>query len=333
MKKTLLITGAAGFIGFSLAKKLKSNFSLILIDNFNDYYDVELKKSRARILKNFGLQIINIDICNKKKLNNIFEKNNISYIVHLAAQAGVRYSLEDPNIYVKSNILGTFNILECIRKRKIEHLLIASTSSVYGNRKKFFFNEFDKADEQVSLYAATKKSCEVLSHSYSQLYKINTTVFRFFTVYGPWGRPDMALFKFTKSIINNQKIDLYNYGKNTRDFTYIDDLIKAISLLIKKKPSKQHKIKNDSISKVAPYRIVNIGNKKAVSVNSLISTLEKVIGKKSIKNLVPSQKGDVIHTLANTKLLKALTNFEPNTDLKNGITEFYKWYIEYFQKK
>ena len=333
MKKTLLITGAAGFIGFSLAKKLKSKFSLILIDNFNDYYDVELKKSRAKILKNFGLQVKNIDICNKKKLTNIFKKNRINYIVHLAAQAGVRYSIEEPDIYIKSNILGTFNILECIKNKNIEHLLIASTSSIYGNRKKNSFKESDKADEQVSLYAATKKSCEVLSHSYSQLYKINTTVFRFFTVYGPWGRPDMALFKFTQAILSNKKIDVYNYGKNTRDFTYIDDLIKAISLLVKKIPSNPNKIKNDSISKVAPYRVVNIGNKKAVSVDLLISTLEKVIGKKSIKNLISSQRGDVVHTLANTKLLKSLINFEPNTDLKSGVKKFYEWYLEYFNIK
>tara|TARA_X000000950_G_scaffold277917_1_gene368036 strand:- start:1507 stop:2517 length:1011 start_codon:yes stop_codon:yes gene_type:complete len=333
LKKTLLITGAAGFIGFSLAKKLKSKFSLILIDNFNDYYDVELKKSRAKILKNFGLQVKNIDICNKKKLTNIFKKNRINYIVHLAAQAGVRYSIEEPDIYIKSNILGTFNILECIKNKNIEHLLIASTSSIYGNRKKNSFKESDKADEQVSLYAATKKSCEVLSHSYSQLYKINTTVFRFFTVYGPWGRPDMALFKFTQAILSNKKIDVYNYGKNTRDFTYIDDLIKAISLLVKKIPSNPNKIKNDSISKVAPYRVVNIGNKKAVSVDLLISTLEKVIGKKSIKNLISSQRGDVVHTLANTKLLKSLINFEPNTDLKSGVKKFYEWYLEYFNIK
>ncbi len=245
----------------------------------------------------------------------------------------MRYSIEEPDIYIKSNILGTFNILECIKNKNIEHLLIASTSSIYGNRKKNSFKESDKADEQVSLYAATKKSCEVLSHSYSQLYKINTTVFRFFTVYGPWGRPDMALFKFTQAILSNKKIDVYNYGKNTRDFTYIDDLIKAISLLVKKIPSNPNKIKNDSISKVAPYRVVNIGNKKAVSVDLLISTLEKVIGKKSIKNLISSQRGDVVHTLANTKLLKSLINFEPNTDLKSGVKKFYEWYLEYFNIK
>ena len=268
-------------------------------------------------------------------LNKICLKFKPKIIIHLAAQAGVRYSFQNPEAYVKSNLLGFFNILEIARKLSISHLLLASTSSVYGSNLLTPFNEKDKADLQLSFYAATKKSNESMSHAYSYNYKIPTTVLRFFTVYGPWGRPDMALFKFTKSILSDEPIDIYNFGKMKRDFTYIDDLVKSISLLIDKAPKELRKrktlYKNDSISNVAPWRIVNIGNSKPVDLIKYVETLEKTLGKKSKKNYMKMQMGDVKETFSNTDLLKELTGFRPNKLLSEGIKEFVKWYLTYFK--
>ncbi|MDC6475461.1 NAD-dependent epimerase/dehydratase family protein, partial [bacterium] len=266
--KKILITGSSGFIGFSLALNLlKKGHKILGYDSINDYYDVNLKFSRNRILKKFkNFNFIKGELENQKKLN----KNVLSFkpeiIIHLAAQAGVRYSLDVPRKYISSNIIGTFNIIEIAHKIKVKHLLIASSSSVYGANKQSAFKETDKTDTQLSIYAATKKSTESIAHSYSSLWKIPITMLRFFTVYGPWGRPDMAYFKFTKAIIKNKKIDVYNGGEMYRDFTYIDDVTKSIELLINKIPSQNKKsnYKNDSLSNVAPFRIINIGNQKKV---------------------------------------------------------------------
>ena len=264
--KKILITGSSGFIGFSLTLNLlKKGYKILGYDSINDYYDVKLKLSRNRILNEFkNFSFIKGELEDQKKLNKNVLKFKPQIIIHLAAQAGVRYSLDVPRKYLSTNIIGTFNIIEIAHKTKVKHLLIASSSSVYGANKQSAFKENDKTDNQLSIYAATKKSTESIAHSYSSLWKIPITILRFFTVYGPWGRPDMAYFKFTKAIIDNKKIDIYNKGQMYRDFTYIDDVTKSIELLINKIPSNNNKRKytNDSLSNVAPFRIINIGNQK-----------------------------------------------------------------------
>ena len=253
----------------------------------------------------------------------------------MAAQAGVRYSIEKPRVYLDSNITGTYNIIELAKRVNIKHLLIASSSSVYGANKTLPFKEIDKTETQLSIYAATKKSTESIAHAYSNLWKVPITMLRLFTVYGPWGRPDMALFKFTKGIINKKKIDIYNHGKMYRDFTYIDDVIEGIDALIKRAPNMKQfgKIKNDSLSPVAPYRILNIGNTKKIYLLQFINTLEKELGLKAIKNFMPIQKGDVKTTLSNTSLLKKITGYNPRTNYNVGIKNFLKWYQNYYKKK
>jgi len=277
--KKILITGTSGFIGFSLALNLlKKGHKILGYDSINNYYDVNLKLSRNKILKKFkNFSFIKGELEDQKKLNKNVLKFKPQIIIHLAAQAGVRYSLDVPRKYLSSNIIGTFNIIEIAHKIKVKHLLMASSSSVYGANKKSIFKETDKTDTQLSIYAATKKSAESIAHSYSSLWKIPITMLRFFTVYGPWGRPDMAYFKFTKAIIKNKKIDVYNKGEMYRDFTYIDDVTKSIELLINKIPSqnKKKQYKNDSLSNVAPFRIINIGNRKKVYLKNFISALEK----------------------------------------------------------
>ena len=334
MKTKLFITGSSGFIGFHVAKRyLDKGFKVYGFDSMNNYYDVKLKKSRLNILKkykNFSFTKGNLE--NQKKLNSSINKFKPSIIIHLAAQAGVRYSIENPKIYLNSNFIGTFNVIECAKKLKIKHLIIGSSSSVYGANKKFPFQEIDKTDSQISFYAATKKSTESIAHSYSSLWKIPITVLRFFTVYGPWGRPDMAYFKFTKNILRGKKIDVYNKGKMYRDYTYIDDIVDGIVKLTNKIPklNSSKKYKNDSISHIAPIRTLNIGNTKKVLLSDFISAIEKILNKKAVKRFLPMQKGDVYSTLSDSSLLRRITGYNPKTKYKDGIKKFLNWYLDYY---
>ena len=334
MKTKLFITGSSGFIGFHVAKRyLDKGFKVYGFDSMNNYYDVKLKRSRLNILKkykNFSFTKGNLE--NQKKLNSSINKFKPSIIIHLAAQAGVRYSIKNPKIYLNSNIVGTFNVIECAKKSKIKHLIIGSSSSVYGANKKFPFQEFDKTDKQISFYAATKKSAESIAHSYSSLWKIPITILRFFTVYGPWGRPDMAYFKFTKNILSGKKIDVYNKGKMYRDYTYIDDIVDGIVKLTNKIPklNSSKKYKNDSISHVAPIRTLNIGNTKKVLLSDFISAIEKSLNKKAVKRFLPMQKGDVYSTLSDSSLLRRITGYNPKTKYKDGIKKFLNWYLDYY---
>ncbi len=336
MTETILVTGSAGFIGFHLCELLlKQKYFVVGIDSLTDYYDQNLKLDRLKILCKYKKFVdVRLDITNFEKLFKVFEKYNPKCVIHLAAQAGVRYSIENPRSYLNSNINGTFNLLELIKIKKIKHTLIASTSSVYGSNIEMPFLENQKTDHQISFYAATKKSCEILSHSYSHIYNLPITNFRFFTVYGPWGRPDMALFKFVKAIHEKKTIDVYNYGEMKRDFTYISDLVEAISLLIKCIPEKGKKISQyDSLSPVAPWRVINIGNSKVKSLSDFIKEIETNLGCTALKNYLPMQKGDVKETFANNHLLYSLTGFKPKIDIKKGIKEFCDWYCDYFINK
>ena len=330
------ITGTSGFIGFHLAKLFLFNkWKVIGLDAMTDYYDVNLKEDRLNLLlENSNFYSYKGLIQDPKLLDEICSRYKPKVIIHLAAQAGVRYSIENPISYVETNLIGTFHILEIARKYKPEHLLMASTSSVYGNNKEMPLHENQKCDAPLSFYAATKKSNEAMAHSYSHLYNIPTTIFRFFTVYGPWGRPDMALFKFTKNILTNKPIEVYNKGNMIRDFTYICDLVKSIFLLTHKIPllvnKREKTIKNDSISDVAPFRIVNIGNSQPINLLDCIEALEKILGKTAEKNFLSMQDGDVYKTHSNVDLLEVITGFRPKTTLVTGITEFVKWYRSYY---
>ncbi len=331
----ILITGSAGFIGFHVAKKLlEKGVKIYGIDSINDYYDVSLKKSRLRILKKYkSFSFSRIKLENEKKLLNCVIKFKPQIIIHLAAQAGVRYSIKNPEIYVKSNILGTFNILKVANKIKIKHLLIGSSSSVYGANKKFPFQEIDKTDHQLSFYAATKKSTESLAHAISSLWKLPITMLRFFTVYGPYGRPDMAYYSFTKKILAGKTIEVFNKGKMYRDYTYIDDIVDGILKLLNKAPSlnSKKKYKNDSLSPVAPFRVLNIGNTKKIYLLDFINTLKKELNKKIKTKYLPMQKGDVRSTLSDSSLLKRITGYNPKTSYKEGIKKFLKWYLDYYK--
>ena len=331
----IIITGSSGFIGFHLCRKLLENgIKVHGIDSMNNYYDVNLKKARLKILKKYkNFSFTKIKLENQTKLNQTFFKFRPKIVVHLAAQAGVRYSIKKPRVYLDSNITGTYNIIEISKKTKVKHLVMASSSSVYGANKKIPFKEVDKTDTQLSIYAATKKSNESMAHSYSNIWKIPITMLRFFTVYGPWGRPDMALFKFTKGILKNKKIDIYNNGKMYRDFTFIDDIVNGIQSTIKKIPNKNQlgKFKNDSLSRTAPFRILNIGNTKKVYLMDFIKQIERELGKKARKNFMPLQKGDVTQTLSNTNLLKQITGYNPKTNYKEGIKKFINWYVKYYR--
>ena len=301
----------------------------------NDYYDVKLKKDRLeKLLRNSNFHNYQGLIQDKSLLDRIYSNHQPKYVIHLAAQAGVRFSIVNPLSYVESNLIGTFHILEMARKFKTKHLLMASTSSVYGSNQALPFDENQKSDTPLSFYAATKKSNEAMAHSYSHLYNIPTTMFRFFTVYGPWGRPDMALFKFTRNILSEIPIDIYNHGKMKRDFTYINDLVKAIYLLISKIPdninNRSIAVPNDSLSKVAPFRIVNIGNSIPVNLIDFINQLEKILGKKAKRNFLSIQNGEVKETHSNINLLYELTGYRPKTALSDGILEFVKWYKSYY---
>jgi UDP-glucuronate 4-epimerase len=336
LKHKILVTGSAGFIGFHLANLLISQgHDVIGVDGFTDYYDVSLKKRRHALLlqnPNFREEIVRLE--DKEKLSRVFGSFKPSIVVHLAAQAGVRYSLEYPQSYIDSNVQGSFNIIELAKEFKIEHLLMASTSSIYGGNEVMPFSELHTADAQLTIYAATKKAMESIAHSYAHLWHLPTTVFRFFTVYGPWGRPDLALFKFVSAILEDRPIDVYNHGKMKRDFTYVADLVKAISLLIDIPPGSPgatvDKIPGDSISSVAPYRVVNIGNSDMVELNQFIKAIENALGKKAIKNMMGMQKGDVEATWADCSLLEKLTGYTPNTDYRDGISAFVNWYRAFY---
>ena len=330
----IIVTGSSGFIGFHVSKKLlESGNKVHGVDSMNNYYDVNLKKARLNILKkykNFSFSKTKIE--NKKNLDLAFKKFKPVVVIHLAAQAGVRYSIEKPRVYLDSNITGTYNIIEISKTLNVKHLIMASSSSVYGANKKIPFKEIDKTETQMSIYAATKKSNESMAHAYSNIWKVPITMVRFFTVYGPWGRPDMALFKFTKGILNNKKIDIYNNGKMFRDFTYIDDIVSGINLLIRKVPNRNQlgKYKDDSLSPIAPFRVLNIGNTKKVYLLDFIKEIEKVLGKKAKRNYMPLQKGDVKQTLSNTNLLRRITKYNPKTNFKTGIRKFLDWYLNYY---
>ena len=334
MKPKIFISGSSGFIGFHVAKKfLENGIKVHGFDSMNNYYDVSLKKSRLKILnkyKNFSFTRGNLE--NHKILSRSIIKFRPKIIIHLAAQAGVRFSIKNPESYLNSNILGTFNILKVAHSINVRHLIIGSSSSVYGANKKIPFKEIDKADHQVSFYAATKKSTEALAHAYSSLWKLPITMLRFFTVYGPFGRPDMAYFKFTKKILKGQKIDIYNKGKMYRDYTYVDDIVDGIFKILNKIPkiNSKRKIKNDSLSPVAPFRILNIGNTKKIYLLDFINTLEKILNKKIKRNYLPMQKGDVHSTLSDSSLLKRLTGYNPKTNYKIGIKNFLDWYLNYY---
>jgi len=329
----VFITGTAGFIGFHLAKLLlKEGFKVHGYDSINDYYDVNLKHARQNILlkdKNFSTTKGLLE--DNNKLTDVVDKFQPDIIIHLAAQAGVRYSLENPRAYINSNIIGTFNVMELAKKHKVKHLLMSSSSSVYGANTKMPFTETEKADTQLTIYAATKKSNESMAHSYSHLWKIPTTMFRFFTVYGPWGRPDMVYFKFVSSILKNKAIDIYNNGEMYRDFTYVDDLVSGIKLLVDCIPNNKIS-ENDNLSPVAPFRIVNIGNSEKIKLIDFIDAIEETLNKKAIRNYMPMQTGDVTETWADASLLQKLTNYKPKTNYKDGINNFVKWYIEYYEK-
>ena len=335
MKTKIYITGAAGFIGFHASKKfLDKGFNVHGFDSINNYYDVNLKKSRLSILnkyKNFSFTKGLLE--NQKLLNLSVTKFKPSIIIHLAAQAGVRYSIDNPDVYLNTNILGTFNVIKIANIIGVKHLIIGSSSSVYGANNKIPFQEIDKTDHQVSFYAATKKSTESLAHSYSSLWKLPITMLRFFTVYGPFGRPDMAYYKFTKKILEGKKIDIYNKGKMYRDYTYVDDIVDGIYKLINKIPAlnSKKKFKNDSLSPVAPFRILNIGNTKKILLLDFINTLEKELNIKIKKNYLPMQKGDVYSTLSDSSLLKRITGYNPKTNYKVGIRKFLNWYLSYYK--
>ncbi|HYF69244.1 MAG TPA: NAD-dependent epimerase [Ohtaekwangia sp.] len=336
--QSVLVTGAAGFIGFHLCRKLCTlGYQVIGIDNLNDYYDVKVKLSRLDVLKQSdAFQFFKLDLTDKANLDALFAKFKFSYVVNLAAQAGVRYSIENPYAYLNSNIAGFLNILEACRNNKTEHLVYASSSSVYGANKQMPFSVHDNIDHPLSLYAASKKSNELMAHTYSSLFNLPTTGLRFFTVYGPYGRPDMALFIFTKAILEGKPFDVYNHGKMRRDFTYVDDIIESISRLIPKvaKPDENwNGHKPDPATSFAPYRIFNIGNNNPVELNRFIEIIEEKLGRKAMKNLLPIQDGDVPESFADVQDLIREVDFKPATPIEVGIGNFIDWYLQYYNIK
>jgi UDP-glucuronate 4-epimerase len=331
-----LVTGAAGFIGFHVALKLaKIGHEVVGLDNLNDYYEVSLKKSRLEVLSEYSnFSFEKIDLADRLAISNLFSKNVFERVIHLGAQAGVRYSLENPMAYIDSNLIGYINILEGCRHNKVKHLLYASSSSVYGLNKKIPFSIEDRVDHPVSLYAATKKSNELMSHTYSHLYGLPTTGLRFFTVYGPWGRPDMALYKFTKSIIAGLPIDVYNNGDMLRDFTFVDDIVESIFRLqsLIPKACTQWSVETGSAGlSNAPYAVYNLGNSNPIKLSEYIDELEIALNKKAIRKLLPLQMGDVINTYADTSELVKAIDFKPNTPVADGIKKFVSWYKEYYK--
>ena len=334
-RRTVLVTGAAGFIGFHLSEiLLQDGFRVVGYDALTDYYDPALKQARLNILKQHSAFRFEQGMLeDMDRLQTLTRDERPDVIVHLAAQAGVRYSLENPRAYIESNVVGTFNVMECARELGVDHLLMASTSSVYGANTQMPYAETHKADLPMTIYAATKKAGEAMGHSYAHLYDLPTTMFRFFTVYGPWGRPDMALFKFTKGIIEGTPIDIYNHGDMFRDFTYIGDLARGIRLLIDTPPVRPADgvvPEGDSLSPVAPFRVVNIGNAEPVALSDFIAAIEAATGKAAVQNLMDIQPGDVPATWADAGLLLKLTGFQPGTGIKDGVQAYVDWYRSYY---
>lgn len=334
----ILITGCAGFIGFHLTRKaILLGYQVAGVDNLNDYYDVSLKKTRLQLLNGLpGFTFRQLDLADQQGVARLFRENAYTCVINLAAQAGVRYSLINPHAYLESNMLGFLNILEGCRHQKTGHLIYASSSSVYGANKKMPFSVHDNVDHPLSLYAASKKSNELMAHTYSSLYDLPTTGLRFFTVYGPFGRPDMALFIFTKAILENKPIDVYNHGKMKRDFTYIDDIVESVARLIPKipKPNPEWSGMNpDPSSSFAPYRLYNIGNNNPIELSRFIEIIEEKLGKKADKKFLPLQDGDVPENYANVDDLMREIDFKPSTPVETGIGKFIDWYLEYYQVK
>ncbi len=335
MSQKVLVTGAAGFIGFHLSKRLlKEGYRVTGLDNLNDYYDVTLKRSRLAILENIPeFSYEKIDLADKKNIDRLFQSEKFDHVVNLAAQAGVRYSLKNPYAYIDSNITGFLNILEACRFNPVKHLIFASSSSVYGANTRMPFSIHHNVDHPISLYAASKKSNELMAHTYASLYKIPVTGLRFFTVYGPWGRPDMALFLFTRAILEGKPIDVYNHGKMKRDFTYVDDIVEGIVRLIPHIPGPDPSWSGDRpdpSSSFAPYRIYNIGNNRPVELMTFIETIEKHLGKMAEKNFMDIQQGDVPATYADVDDLMKDVGFSPGTSIDYGIGKFVEWYREYY---
>ena len=321
----ILVTGAAGFVGFHLCRRLLSDgLAITGIDNMNDYYDPALKQARLAMLREFpGFSFHQLDLADREGMRQLFAETQPEIVVHLAAQAGVRYSVENPHVYIESNVVGFLNILEGCRHHKVKHLVYASSSSVYGLNTKMPFSVEDHADHPASLYGATKKANELMAHSYSHLYGIPTTGLRFFTVYGPWGRPDMAYFSFTKAILAGNPISLFNHGKMKRDFTYVDDIIEGVVRVMRHVPQ-------GTAEGAPPYRIYNIGNENPVELERFVQILEEHLGKKAVVNYLPMQAGDVVATYADVQDLMRDTGFHPSTSLEDGLRHFAKWYGEYY---
>ena len=332
----ILVTGAAGFIGFHASKRLlDSRYDVIGLDNLNNYYDINLKNDRLKILQEYdGFTFHKIDLKDQGEVESLFKKESPQRVIHLAAQAGVRYSIENPHAYIQSNIVGTFNILEECRRNQVEHLVYASSSSVYGLNTKYPFSVHDKSSHPVSLYGATKISNELMAHSYSHLYKLPTTGLRFFTVYAPWGRPEIAYFLFTKSILASESIDLYNQGNMIRDFTYIEDIVEGVCRIIKKIPDPNPNWSGsdpDPASSTAPYRLYNIGSNRPTPLMDYVKEIEKNLGVKAKLNLMPMQGGDVKKSHADVDNLVKDFEYSPKWNIQNGIKSFIQWYIDYYK--
>lgn len=332
----ILVTGAAGFIGFTTAKYLLDRGDEVIgLDNVNDYYDVNLKEARLAMLEGReGFSFLRLDLADRAAIERVFAENAIDRVVHLAAQAGVRYSIENPHAYIESNIVGTLHILEGCRHHGVEHLVYASSSSVYGANTTMPFSIHDNVDHPLALYGATKKSNELMAHTYSNLYGLPTTGLRFFTVYGPWGRPDMALFMFTKSIIEGKAIDVFNFGKHKRDFTYVDDIVEGVVRTMDNVATANpdwDPAKPDPGTSMAPYRIYNIGNNQPVELMDYIACIEEAVGKKAEMNLLPLQPGDVPDTYADVSDLIADVSYKPETPVKVGVANFVEWYLEHYK--
>ncbi|MGZ6248537.1 MAG: NAD-dependent epimerase [Syntrophales bacterium] len=334
--KKILVTGAAGFIGFHLSRRfLMAGHAVIGVDNLNDYYDVNLKNARLRLLKdNDAFHFIKMDIAERENVASLFKREAPTIVVHMAAQAGVRYSLVNPHAYLESNLAGFLNILEGCRHQACKHLVFASSSSVYGANTEMPFSVHHNVDHPVSLYAATKKANELMAHAYASLYELPCTGLRFFTVYGPWGRPDMALFLFTRAILEDRPIDVYNAGRMQRDFTYIDDIIEGVFRVTERIPESDAKWRGDKpdpSTSFAPYKIYNIGNNRPVELLDFINVIEKVLGRKARMNLLPMQPGDVPSTYADVDDLMKDVSFKPATTIEDGIRRFIEWYRDYYK--
>lgn len=332
----VLVTGAAGFIGFHLSKRLLSHgHEVVGLDNLNDYYDVSLKQARLKQLEGrSNFRLVKADLADRTKMEEVFRSERYERVFHLAAQAGVRYSLTNPHVYIESNLVGFLHILEGCRHAQVPHLIYASSSSVYGANTQMPFSVHDRVDHPVSLYAATKKANELMAHTYSHLYRIPTTGLRFFTVYGPWGRPDMALFLFSKAILDGKPMELFNFGKMERDFTYIDDIVEGVVRVGEKIPAPDPNWNSrnpDPATSSAPYRIFNIGNNNPVALLKLLDTLEQCLGKKGERRLVPIQPGDVPATYADVDDLMKEVGFKPVTPIEEGVRRFVDWYRGYYQ--